>query len=101
MKAYAGQEKLWRVFVFGYLAMLIPMVILAGISKEMLIKNSETWTSFWITLLMIFYNFWLTVSLWRCSRNGDSKVGRIAGRGLAIFIGMQIVLAVQMTVATR
>jgi hypothetical protein len=71
--AYKGDEKLWKVFVFGWVIPLIPITIATQILfKELPVKHPEVDYSNLIYGSVVFlwcYYFWLGLSIWKCSKN--------------------------------
>ena len=83
-RCYAGSEKLWRVIVYGYLMMLIPMTAVTQIAKENLIKEKQSILAYIIILVSLIYYAWITFSIWKCSANTDKKIYKYLRRALSL-----------------
>jgi hypothetical protein len=52
--AYAGEEKLWKVFVFGWLLPLLPLTIASKIAEEIGIKNPSSNVTYGLLVYCFF-----------------------------------------------
>ena len=86
--AYAGKAKLWRVFWLGYILLLIPVTIATNIAKEIWAQSPASFVPEAISLVVLFYYIWLSISLWRCAPNSTKRIYKILGRVWAVVIGM-------------
>lgn len=100
MKAWHGEERLWKVFwlytVLGSFLILFLLQFLqaVGLSAE---KNghSTTWILVLIGLLTIFllaYSVWTITSLWKCAFNVSWKGWGYLGRAYVIWCVFVILL---------
>ena len=78
--AYKGNVKAWKVFIFGYLLMLIPFAVLFGILKF----NKDA--IYFLLLARLIYSYWLIVSLWKCSFNSSNIFFSSLTKVMAIFV---------------
>jgi hypothetical protein len=88
--AYKGEIKAWKVFVFGYLAPLVPYAILFGILTDLRLPNGF----YWLTVARFFYNIWLILSLWRCSPNVDKPFFNFLTKSFALLIALDSIASV-------
>ena len=85
--AYAGKQKLWKVFWFGWGAPLVPLVIAVNIYRE-LATRIPSWVGIVLILLLLLYYAWLSIALWRCAPNASSGFGKFLGRAFAVLLAL-------------
>lgn len=86
-RTYMGQERLWKVFWLGYMAPLLPLTIALGIFKETVTKLSS-WVSFGFVVILLIYQAWLAIAMWRCAPNVKHEVFFFLGRVFATILAI-------------
>ena len=81
--AYNGNEKAWKVFVFGYVLFLVPFSILFDILERI---PTATTAIYFLVLARLIYSYWLVVSLWKCSVNTSSIFSNLLTKAMVIFV---------------
>jgi hypothetical protein len=71
-------------FVFGWLLPLLPLTIASKIAEEIGIKNPSSNVTYGLLVLLLFYNWWLALSVWRCAAQSKT-VYKILARVFAFF----------------
>lgn len=84
-RTYRGQTRLWRVFWFGFALPLLPLTAAIGVVKEARPPDGVVFSLF---LLLLIYQAWLAVVLWRCAPNTDRPLWRRLARILAVVLGL-------------
>ena len=88
--AYAGKARLGRVFWLGFVLPFLPLV--AGIGMTI---GARLQIGAWLTvfILLVVYEWWLAVSLWRCSPNTSRPIYGQLARALSIMIVLMVFTA--------
>jgi hypothetical protein len=91
-RAYAGQIRLWKLFWFGYVTPLFPLTVLLGVFKETS-SSMPSWLSFVFVMVVLLYQTWLAISIWRCSPNVNHRFFFFFGRVFSGFLGLMVLAA--------
>jgi hypothetical protein len=91
-KSYLGEEKAWKVFVFGYVALLFPYSIVFGILKY------DINAMYFLTVIRLIYSIWLIVALWKCSNNTSNMFFNILTKLFAIFVVWDCYISTQILI---
>ena len=94
--AFSGNEKLGKTSLIGFAGYVVVMIATSILADRMLsgkveMSNVEPLSSAALFLLVLPYEFWLAVSLWRCSGNTSHKIVTILAKAVAILVGVLFV----------
>lgn len=79
--SFKGNEKAWKVFFFGYLLLLFPYSVLVGFFLQF---NADA--LYFLLIARLIYNYWLIVSLWKCSINTSNKFFNFLTKLVAVVV---------------
>jgi hypothetical protein len=91
--AYKGQEKPWKIFIFGFLLAAFFWAVLLDIAKYI---NPDL--VYFLTIARIAYSFWLVFAFWNCAVNASNRFFNILTRVMAFFIAIQIYYALDILI---
>lgn len=86
--AYVGNIPLWQAVVFGLCIPLVPITILSGIGKELMVRNESTNIVYAIVVFVFLYYLWITIVLWKNSKNTNKNFYKFLGRSLSVLTGL-------------
>lgn len=94
--AFSGNEKLGKTSLIGFAGYVVVMVATSILADTMLsgkveMSNVDPLTSAVLFLLVLPYEFWLAVSLWRCSSNTPHKLATILAKAVAVLVAALLV----------
>ena len=84
----SGQEKAWKVFLFGYLIWIIPYSFLYGVLNIL-------HQVYYLILVHMIYTVWLSIAIWKCSNNTSKKIYNLLYKSFAAFLIVEIYWNIQ------
>ncbi|WP_162785011.1 hypothetical protein [Polynucleobacter necessarius] len=96
--AFGSNETLGKTSLIGfvgYVAVMVATSILADrmLSGKVEMSNVDPLSSAVLFLLVLPYEFWLAVSLWRCAGNTSHKLATIFAKAIAILVAALFVIS--------
>lgn len=90
--AFRGKEKLGKTFLLGVIGFGILLYIDSIIGDAIDGFSAARWSWLWLFFILP-YQFWLMVSIWRCSNNCDQLFASIPAKIFSIATFAMIIVA--------
>lgn len=84
--AYNGKETPLKVFLIGYLLMIVFFALLLGFLQS--VHNAI----YYLCVLRLLYSYWLVVSFWRCSKNSRNSFFNFLSKLMAAFVVLDCIV---------
>jgi hypothetical protein len=87
-----GEVRLWKVYWLGYFIPAILLMFLLLALREM--GNASPWWLGWpLQTVVLFYTLWISVGMWACAPNVNTRVFFWLGRIGAVISFLNILMS--------